>query len=197
MTSPQPPALARSWIEILAPAGRRDAIVGDLLEEYHETQVPEFGVVAANRWFRRQALGFLWSAAAVPGMLVGAILTARTLLDVARPLPDTADRAWLTTLAIMATFTLTGFRLGLSTRRISGAIAMAVAATAVGTVAAYTAVFIAMGVAGAFVHPGPAAWAGLREGLDVPAHVIVLIGTALAAIGAAYGRAFPKAYIGF
>jgi hypothetical protein len=189
---PQPPAVAHALIAMLVPVKRRDSIIGDLLEEYHETQVPQHGVAAADRWYIRQALGFLWSAAAVPGALVGSVLTVRLLLDVAARVPDTADRAWITTLAMMTLFTLTGFRLGLVTRRVSGAIVTALAATAVGTVAAYAAAFVSMGLAGAFVHPGAEAWAGLREGLDVPAHVIAVIGTALACAGAALGRTFPK-----
>jgi hypothetical protein len=187
-----PPAWAQALVSALVPRRTRDSVIGDLIEEYHDTQVREHGVAAADRWYIRQALGFLWSAAAVPGALVGSILTVRMLLDVAAPIPDTADRAWITTFAMMTLFTLSGFRLGLLTRRISGAIATALAATAIGTVAAYVAAFASMGIAGAFVHPGAEAWASLREGLDVPAHVIALIGTTLACAGAAFGRAFPK-----
>jgi hypothetical protein len=188
----QPPTLAQALIDMLAPYKTRDSVLGDLLEEYGETQAPQYGVAAANRWYTRQAFGFLWRAAAVPGALVGGVLTVRMLLDVAAPIPDLADRAWLTTLAMMMLFTLTGFRVGLSTRRVAGAIVTALAATAIGTVAAYAGVAISMGIAAALVHPGPAAWAGLREGLDIPAPVIAAIGTTLACVGAAFGRTFPK-----
>lgn len=189
---PNPPRYAQALIAMLVPASRRDSIVGDLLEEYRETQVPEHGAAAADRWFVRQALGFLWSAAAVPGALVGSVLIVRMLVDVTAPIADTGGRAWITTLSAMAIFTLTGFRLGLVTRRVSGAIVMAFAATVIGTIAAYAGTFASMAVARAFVHPGPAAWDGLREGLDVPAHVIAVIGMTLASVGAAVGRAFPK-----
>lgn len=189
---PTPPARAQALVAMLVPRRTRDSVVGDLLEEYRETQVPEHGKAAADRWFIRQALAFLWNAAALPGALVATVLTVRMLLDVAAPVPDAAGRAWITTLTMMMVFTFTGFRLGLVTRRVSGAVATALAATVVGTVGAYLAALASMGVAGAFVHPGPEVWAGLREGLDVPAHVIALIGTALACAGAACGRAFPK-----
>jgi hypothetical protein len=188
----RPPAWAQAIVSALVPRGTCDSVLGDLLEEYHETRVPEHGVAAADRWYIRQAFGFLWSAAAVPGALVGSVLTVRMLLDVAAPIPDVAGRAWITTLAMMAIFALTGFRLGLLTRRVSGAIATALAATIIGTMAAYAGVFASMGIARAFVHPGAEAWKGLREGLDVPAHVIALIGTTLACVGAAVGRVFPK-----
>ena len=187
-----PPARAQALIAILAPRGRRDSIVGDLLEEYHETQVPQHGVAAADRWFMRQALGFVWNAAALPGALVGIVIAGRTLIDVAAPVADTAERAWLTTLATMMVFAVTGFRVGLVTRRVSGAIVTALAATAIGTVAAYGATLASMAIAATFVHPDAAVWVGLREGLDVPAHVIALIGTAFACLGAAIGREFPR-----
>lgn len=189
---PTPPAYAQTLVAMLVPRKTRDSVLGDLLEEYRETQVPQHGKTAADRWFVRQALGFLWAAAAIPGALVGTVLTVRMLLDVAVPTPDTAGRAWMTTLATMMIFTFTGFRLGLTTRRVSGAIVTALAATVVGTVGAYAAAFASIGFAGVFVHPGPEAWVGLREGLDVPAHVIAVIGTTLASIGAVCGRAFPR-----
>lgn len=187
-----PPARALALIAMLVPQRRRDSIIGDLLEEYRETQVPRHGVGAADRWFMRQALGFVTAAAALPGTLLGALLTARTLLDVAVPVPDLATRAALTTYIVMGLFVVTGFRLGLVTRRVSGAIATALAATVLGTVVAYVGTFVAMGLAQTFAHPSEGAWAGLREGLDVPAHVIAIIGIACASVGAAAGRAFPR-----
>jgi hypothetical protein len=192
MTSPQPPSWAQSCIAMLVPAGRRDSIVGDLLEEYLDARLPQFGRVAADRWFVRQSLGFVWAASILPGVLVGAILTGRMLLDVAMPVPDTSERAWVSTLVTMLLFTLTGFRVGLSTRRVPGAIVTALAATCIGIVLSYAGVLVSMGIAQAFVHPGAEAWASLREGLDVPAPVIAVVGAILACAGAAIGRSFPK-----
>jgi hypothetical protein len=187
-----PPAYAQALMEMLTPPARRDNILGDLLEEYHETQVPRHGARAADRWFVRQALGFLWSAAAIPGLLVGSVITARTLIDAASPVADTANRAWLTTVAVMLIFLFTGFGLGLSKRRFGGVIVTALAATATGTVVAYAGTFGAMMAAAALPHPGAATWMALREGLDVPAPVIAMIGMVLASVGALFGRAFPE-----
>jgi hypothetical protein len=154
--------------------------------------VPQHGVAAADRWFMRQALGFVWSAAVIPGALVGVVITGRTLVDAAIPVADTAGRAWVTTLAVMLIFMFTGFGLGLSRRRFGGVVVTAIAATAVGTILAYAATFAAIIAAQALVHPGAAAWLGLREGLDIPAPVIGVIGTVLASVGALFGRAFPE-----
>jgi hypothetical protein len=158
-----PPARAQWLVAMLVPDARREGIVGDLVEEYHEAQVPAHGVAAADRWFMRQALGFLWSAAAIPGLLVGIVLTTRTLIDTTAPVADTANRAWFTTLAVMLIFLFTGFGLGLSRRRLGGVILTAVAATVVGTVVAYAATLAAMAAAQALMSPGPSAWAALSR----------------------------------
>jgi hypothetical protein len=189
---PHPPRYAQALIDALVPQARRDSILGDLLEEYRETQAAEHGERAADRWFVRQALGFLWSASAPTGAGIAAILTIRMLIDVGAPSTDLAQRAWVTTYVTMGLFVMSGFRLGRSTGRASGAAAMAIAATVIGTVYGYAMVFVCMGAAAGFVHPSDAAWAGLREGLDIPAHVIAFIGVILASLGAIAGRTFPR-----
>ena len=51
------------WLEILLlwclPARDREAISGDLLEEYREVKLPRLGPARANLWYLRQALSFL------------------------------------------------------------------------------------------------------------------------------------------
>ena len=51
-----------------------------------------------------------------------------------------------------------------------------------------------MGTAATVVHPSAAASAGLREGIDVPAPLIAVIGMVLATVGALFGRDFPEWY---
>jgi hypothetical protein len=189
-----PPVLAQRLVGILVPAARRDGIIGDLLEEYSQPRAPARGVAAADRWFIRQAIGFLWSACAGPGLLVGSVITVRTLVDAAAPVADSGGRAWITTLAVMLIFGFMGFGSGLSRRHLGGVAVTALGATAVGTLIAYAGALGAMAVAQTFLHPDAAAWAGLREGLDVPAPAIAIIGTALGSVGALFGRAFPEWY---
>lgn len=187
-----PPTRAQALIAMMVPRARRDGIVGDLLEEYHETQVPVHGVSAADRWFVRQALGFLWTAAAPAALATAGNLSARTLIDVSFPADDLAQRAWITTLIAMSIFAVFGFRLGRSTRRVGGAPVMAFAAAVLGTVFAYALGFLMITVAAVAFHPDPRAWGNLREGLDIPAHVIAALGMLFATLGAAAGRAFPR-----
>ena len=187
-----PPRHAQALVAMLVPSARRDSIIGDLLEEYHVTQVPEHGMAAADRWFVRQALGFLWAASAPAALAMAGNLTGRTLLDVTNPVSDPSARAWITTLIAMGIFAMYGFRLGRSTRRVSGAPVMALAGTVLGTMFAFATAFLMIGVAALAFHPDARAWADLRDGLDIPAHVIAVIGTILAYVGAVAGCAFPK-----
>jgi hypothetical protein len=177
-------------VSALAPAHGHDSVVGDLLEEYRESQVPERGVAAADRWFVRQALGFLWTASAPAAWAMAGNLSARTLLDVSLPTADLSARAWITTLIAMGIFAWHGFRLGRSTGRIVGAMPLALAATVLGTMFAYALTFamFAMFSMAAALDADPRAWVVLREGLDVPAHLIAVIGVVLATAGAAAGR---------
>lgn len=187
-----PPARAQALIAALAPAARRDSIVGDLLEEYHDTQVPEHGVAAADRWFVRQALGFLWSASAPAAWAMAGNLSARTLIDVAFPAGELSTRAWVTTLIVMGIFVASGFRLGRSTGRVAGAALTALSVAVIGTALAYAIGFLMIGVAAIAFHPDPRAWGNLWEGMDIPTHVIAAIGVVLASLGAAAGRVYPK-----
>src|SRR6185436_9809025 len=99
-----PPLRAQWLVSALAPARSHDSVVGDLLEEYRESQVPERGVGAADRWFVRQALGFLWTASAPAAWAMAGNLSARTLLDMSIPSGDLSSRAWITTVIAMGIF---------------------------------------------------------------------------------------------
>jgi hypothetical protein len=188
-----PPSRAIALISLLAPASRRDSIVGDLLEEYSETQVPRDGQRAADRWFMRQALGFLWSAAAAPGLLLAVLLTLRALWDAVLPVADLSTRAAITTWAAMALFAATGFRSGRTTRQLTSAMVTALTATAIATIAGYAMWLAVIGIVVAVEHGlRPVTADALREGLDIPAHVIAVIGVVLATLGALAGRAFPE-----
>lgn len=182
----EPPDLAESLVSLLVPARTRDSVVGDLLEEYRE-QASRHGARAADAWYWRQTVGFLWSASAWCGVGIGTTLTARMMIDVLAPSNQLHDRALVTTLVAMAIFAAFGFRLGYATRRVPGAVIMAVAASAIATIGALAATLLAMGVASALVHPGADAWAGLYEGLDIPGPIIAVVGTALASLGASIG----------
>jgi hypothetical protein len=185
-----PPAWAQHVIALVVPASRRESVLGDLLEEYREAQVPEVGESSARAWYWRQALAFLWHASLNPGVALGGNLHGRTLLDALSPVADSAPRALITTLIAMAIFALWGFRIGRSSGRVGGAVLVAIAASVIGTAVALVVTLAAMGVAGLALAPDSRMWAVLREGLDVPLPVIAVIGVVLAAAGASIGRLF-------
>ena len=59
MTQQGPPPWMDRLLRSSLPARDREAISGDLLEEYREEQVPRFGRVWANFWYLRQSISFL------------------------------------------------------------------------------------------------------------------------------------------
>lgn len=186
-----PPELAQSLVSMLVPHHTRDSVVGDLLEEYRE-QTPARGEAAADRWYVRQALGFVWRASLMPGLALGGSLAGRNLLDVVAPVSDLWFRAQMSTLIGMAIFAIWGFRLGRATGRVEGAVVMALVASVAGTAVGLVVTLAAMGVAGLVLDVDPRTWAALSEGLDIPLPIIAVIGVVLASAGAAFGRTFPK-----
>jgi hypothetical protein len=197
MTPPSPPpAWAQSWIEMLAPARQRDAVLGDLLEEYHETQVPQHGVAAADRWFKRQAHGFLWSASVLPGVLMGAIMCFGVLRDPAalplHALTAPGGHAASAHYAVPLIFVLAGLRLGWSTRRADGAFLVAPTVTLMASVMGFAAAFGAFGIP-ALIDHSPAAAAALYDGTDIPVQIILPAGVLLTLLGAAIGALMPAA----
>ena len=59
MTTPNPPAFAQGVLELLVRADAREAVGGDLLEEYREARVPALGEWRADLWYWRQVFG-IW-----------------------------------------------------------------------------------------------------------------------------------------
>ena len=59
---PSPPAFGEALLHLLLPAHAREAVSGDLLEEYREARVPAVGRVRANVWYLRQIAGIFMRA---------------------------------------------------------------------------------------------------------------------------------------
>jgi len=73
MTMSNPPALPHALLPLLVRVDAREAVCGDLLEEYREARVPALGRRRADLWYWRQVAG-VWLRAywwlAVPFALV-------------------------------------------------------------------------------------------------------------------------------
>ena len=56
-TMPRPPRWAESFLRLSLPPSDRDAVSGDLLEEYRDSVQPSRGSFGADLWFVRRAAG--------------------------------------------------------------------------------------------------------------------------------------------
>jgi hypothetical protein len=184
-----PPAWAESLVTLLAPARGRDAVAGDLHEEYAELAAGR-GKPAADWWYARQVLGFMGQAALLPGVALGLNLGGRMLIDVVTPRDDLASRAATTTYLAIVIFTLAGFRISYRTHRTASAALVAVVATAIATVMQVALAFLGTAAAGSRLPADSATLRALREGFDVPVIPLLVIGVVAALIGGASGRMF-------
>jgi hypothetical protein len=190
MTSPLPPAWARSLLELLTSARERESVQGDLLEEYSESVLPERGRAAANRWYARQVWGFWWRASWTPGAALAGNLTGRLLIDIVAPSVQPDARAPITTYLAIGLFALWGFRTGRRTGLTLSGLLVGVLAALVAAATAIVAT-LAIGAVGApWIRPNPAAWAALVEGFDVPILPLLVIGGIVSTLAAAVGTRF-------
>jgi hypothetical protein len=56
---PNPPAFARAILNVILRVDAREAVCGDLLEEYREARIPALGGLRADLWYWRQVAG-IW-----------------------------------------------------------------------------------------------------------------------------------------
>ncbi len=183
---PFPPAWAELLVTLFAPARREDSVLGDLLEEYREVQLPRYGKAAADRWFARHALGFLWRVA-MPWAIAFALMSAaRDVIDAFVPTTDSFHfRSQVSTYLAMSTYATAGLVTGWRCGRIIAGTAVSLFMTAMAT-AMYiveTVTVSALVSAGVF-HPS-----GLVDTFDIPLLGMLVLGVPLACIGAAIGKA--------
>src|SRR4051812_5548327 len=102
-----PPPWAESLLRMLLAPKDRDAVSGDLLEEYRESIVPSRGA-GANRWYLRQVARYILRATWAWAVIVAAICLWRYLLDTLAPIHYTpglvAFRSVVMSWLLMATF---------------------------------------------------------------------------------------------
>jgi hypothetical protein len=186
-----PPEWAQWLVSNLVPARTRDSVLGDLLEEYRDSQMAERGKAAADAWYVRQALAFLWRAAHPIGLALAGNLSGRLVCDLlfTATARDLYARSLITTFLAMAFFVWFGFRLGQTTGRTAGAAVAALAGTVIATLYAYVFVLACMGAA-LLLTVDAGVWSALLEGLDIPVPVLAAIGLALSTAAATIGRMF-------
>jgi hypothetical protein len=183
-----PPVTAQWVLSAVLPAGTRDSVLGDLLEEYRESQLPSRGSLRSDWWYVRQAAGFFWRASRWWALAVGALLGTRAILDTVVPTFDHFHtRAAVTTYLAMTFFVALGMYAGRRTRRFPGAALIAVVAAVIGCamcliVPAAITMLLSVGLLRSV-----ASYAGLREAFDMPVLPMAIVGAVLALCGATIG----------
>ncbi len=186
---PHPPAIAEALIGTLVADDRRDSILGDLLEEYRDTQVARRGESGADWWYMRQAAGFLWRAAAPWAAVFGLTMASRELIDATVISTDNYHvRAAATTYLALLIYASAGLFTGWRSRRVASGFVVSLVMTAAATAATVVAVLGLSALQSAGARYIIASYS-LREGLDIPVPVMLVLGGAFATIGAAIGKA--------
>jgi hypothetical protein len=187
---PKPPAWAEMLVTLFAPARRQDSVVGDLLEEYREVQLPQYGVAAADRWFGRHALGFLWRVAMPWAIALALQFVARDVVDTFVPTTDNFHfRSAASTYLGFGTYATAGLVTGWRCGRIVAGTAVSLIMTAAATVVSIIDALSVAALLSAGVFQPAFTYGGLGEALDIPLLPMLLVGVPLALIGAAIGKA--------
>jgi hypothetical protein len=187
---PYPPAWAELLVTLFAPARRQDSVVGDLLEEYREVQLPQHGIAAANRWFAKHAIGFLLRVAMPWAIAFGLMMAARDVVDAVVPTTDNFHfRSQVSTYLAMITYATAGLVTGWRCGRIVAGIAVSLFMTAVASVTSVVEALIVYALLTAGVFYSATTYGGLWEATDIPLLGMLLIGVPCACIGAAIGKA--------
>jgi hypothetical protein len=94
---PTPPHWAEALLALVLDGDDVESVSGDLLEEYRDSVHPMRGQRAADWWYVRQVVGFVWRSALVWALLFAAVFLARTALDWLLPPLSFRTRAAVTT----------------------------------------------------------------------------------------------------
>jgi len=193
MTQAHPPGWAQSLLALFLPARGREGVLGDLLEEYHDAQAPARGAAGADRWYVRQALGFVWRACLPWAVLVSAVMIARDVYDLAAPTADFYTRATVTTYLCISLFATGGCIAGWRSRRaLSGTALGATTAVMTCVVASVYALTVGQLLLNSAFAADPWTYASLVEASDIPFVPIVILGVLAGSIGGAVGSAFGR-----
>jgi hypothetical protein len=189
MTSSQPPAWAQAVLSLFLPARGRNGVLGDLLEEYREAQLPARGAPGANMWYLRQAFGFIMRGSLPWALLACAIFIGRDILDLTLPTNDFHMRAVVTTYASISAFAMGGFVTAWRSRRAwSGTALGAIAAVITAVIATVYALTAGQLLLNAAFAANPRAYAALVRAADVPVVPIIIVGVLAGSIGGGIGR---------
>jgi hypothetical protein len=106
---PRPPAWAEALLRVSLKQSDREAVSGDLLEQYRDSVRPARPRWRADAWYLKQVAGYLWCATWMWAFMFSSAFLARTLYDWLVPTTSFAVRATVSTWAGVATLFVVGF----------------------------------------------------------------------------------------
>jgi hypothetical protein len=174
-----PPFWAQSLLGLIVAPRHRDGIIGDLLEEYREVQVPRRGRRGADAWYTRQVLRFLWRATRWWGLALGGLILVRDTIDVYLPTQDYYLRSVWTTYSAVALYAACGLRSGWYYGRMLSGTVVGIAAAVIASVIGLVSPMLFLNV----ILERSELW----EVLDTPVPILLLFGAVLGTLGAAIG----------
>ena len=180
-----PPSWAQSLVGLSVAPRNRDGIVGDLLEEYREVQVPQRGQAGADVWYIRQALLFQWRAARWWGLALGGVLVIRGAFDIYLPTDDYYARSVWTTSAAISIYVACGLRAGWYYGRVLSGTVIGFTAAGIASVIGFLPALLFLGG----LRDEENTYTGLSQALDVPVPLLLVLGAVLGSFGAAIGGA--------
>jgi hypothetical protein len=132
--TPTPPGWAEALLRALLKPADVDSVSGDLLEEYRDTIHRVRGQSAADAWYVRQVLGFVWRSARVWAVLFQGAFVTRTALDWLAPPVDFGTRSMVSTFVGIGLLLATGLSASLRSGSLLAGTLTGVAATAIAAV---------------------------------------------------------------
>ena len=133
-TDTHPPRWAEAILRRMLAPRDREAVSGDLLEEYREHVLPQRGRRAADRWYFVQVGGFVWRGVFVWAALFSASFVARNALDWFVPPDSFHTRSLITTWVAVGLFAGASFSSAWRARSVRAALVAAAAMVAVAAV---------------------------------------------------------------
>lgn len=186
MNTTAPPAWAGWLLAAMLPLRDREAVTGDLLEEYREVIEPQRGKTGADRWYVRQVFQIALRAHLVWALLFAAIFVARAALDTLVPTHDFGLRSAVTTSGAMTVWVTAGFVLTWRTTLLRSAAIGGAFAAILACIVNYPIAAALIGIV--TVTDNQVAWAGIQssggvsEMFVMPA-VVLMPATFIASVG--------------
>ena len=190
--TPTPPSWAEALLRVFLRPADFDSVSGDLLEEYRDSIRPVRGKFAADAWYARQVLGFVWRGARIWAVLFGAAFIARTALDWLAPPVDFHTRSTVSTFLAIGLLLLAGLWASMRSGSLLAGTLAGVAATAI---AAVISVLGAAGLLAIWHDAGTMAAirdsGGLAEVFELPV-IMVVPGAVLGTMGGLVGATLKR-----